>query len=172
MIRVPRWLIGSLACASILAACYNGPGVDSPYGTGTSWPEGIVTPPQGAVTGIYSGSSGDPFCCWMGPDAAFRMRIPAAARTVHLSVLMPPTLRVYATHPESLTVHITGEGSRSFDDLGSGDHALVIPLHRHGNMTVDVSLHASFTFAPSKFGINGDSRNISVVLLRVSSRKR
>jgi O-antigen ligase len=127
--------------------------------------------PQGLsaqeARGIYAGSDAGS-CCWIGRSASFRVIAPMGADTLLITVFIPD----YAAHGASQGVRVRLNGGTWQERccLGVGMHELAFslgePLQRPLPLSVDVTTLA--IFVPAKLGLNGDTRELSVLLRGVA----
>jgi hypothetical protein len=169
---VKRGIIVLLFSALVLTGCYRGPGIDSPYGPVSPWPNGVVVDHVDTsldVKGLYPNGAQFFSCCWMSRDATFRARIPSKARTLRFDVSVPAN-EPLKRHTEDVRIRIAGVGERTFKQLKSGDQVLIVPLPPRRPAIADVTMSMSYTWRPVDWNINGDSRDLSILLRRVRAK--
>ncbi len=161
-----RLVLWSLAAAA-LAACYGGPGTDSPV-LSRPFPAGVAAAaPAPTPTGIYPAQIFGAYnCCWLTKSAAFATTIPSGRTTLRVMVSLPPE-GPYDARPETLTVSVAGEPPKTFANLRAGIHALDVPLTARGAArTALVRITASYVWAPAG---DPNSRSVQLRAVRASA---
>ena len=152
--------IAVLAC-SLLAGCSSPPSASQATASPAPLPPGVAT----SVSGIYRDSP----CCWLGPDAEFRVLVPANASHVLLTVYMPADIPKLRNSTQQVTVVLDGRKT-TFSSVPIGSKVLVIPIPRMtSNRTVDVKMHMSTKFVPKEELGSADTRALSIYLKTVRS---
>jgi hypothetical protein len=165
--------IVAVVAVVLLAGCYRGPGVNSVYGHGSEWPNGVLVDARDKapdIEGLYPNGKVSFFsCCWMGKEAKFRTRLPPNARALRLDVRIPdlPPLR---QHPETIRIRIAGVAEQTYPNLPVGERILVVPLPFPHPPVVAVSMQMSYTWRPIDWNITRDARELSVHLRRVRAK--
>jgi hypothetical protein len=155
---------------ALLAACSSPSTSGSQTSAGTSavYPDGIVpfkTRGDAVRAGLYP-SNATAGCCFLGPRASVRLAKPAGkvAATLHFYV---PKVAPYAGG-ESVTVTAAGKKASG---INAGTRwiavTLTLPNQLKNATSVPVEIVSSKSFVPSKLGMNGDTRELSVVLSKV-----
>ena len=148
--RIVPWPLA----AALLAACYGGPGTDSPVLL-HPFPAGVAAAaPAPAPTGIYAAPVFGAYnCCWLARSAAFATTIPSGRTVLRVMVSLPPE-GPYDARPETLDVRVDGERPKTFANLRSGIYALDVPLAaRGGARDATVRITASYAVTPPGFPV-------------------
>lgn len=133
------------------------------------YPPGIAAPRGEADAqrrGIYLETS-SAACCFLGEDAELELRKPPGYSVIVFSFLVPAT-PPFARAPEIVSVRFDGipAGSASLSP-GTRDvrFRLTPAMAKRGRIAA--SMHMSVSYVPKAIGMNGDTRRLSVKLLRV-----
>jgi hypothetical protein len=149
-----RTVLWSLATA-LLAACYGGPGTDSPV-VGRAFPPGVLAPaaPAPGPTGIYTAQVFGAYnCCWLAQRAAFATTIPGGRAALRVMVSLPPE-GPYAGRPETLAIAVDGARPKTFANLRGGIYALDLPLAARGTARdAAVRIEAGYGWTPPGFPV-------------------
>jgi hypothetical protein len=166
-----RLALAAAAAASLLAGCYNGPGIDSPYPPRSPWPNGVVAEGRAPkITGVYM--NGTPqfwICCWIGREAVFQAKTPPKARSLRVDVTVP-AMAPFKTNEETLRIGVAGMPETTFPKLAIGDHLLIVPLPSPHPAVSTVRIVASYTWRPVEWNITKDGRDLSVMLRQVRAK--
>lgn len=136
------------------------------------YPPGIAAPRGEADAqrrGVYL-ETAPAACCFLGADAAFELRKPAGDSTIVFSFLVPATAP-FAHAPEIVNVLFEGVPAGSAP-LSPGVHDVRFRLSpaMAKRTRITSSMHMSISYVPKQIGMNGDTRRLSIKLLRVSYR--
>lgn len=134
------------------------------------YPDGILPPTKAALyAGVYP-SSDRAQCCFLGGTAVLKLANPPNARTITLDMYVPD-VRPFAGKAESIRITLNGKpvGGAAVLSLGANAVSIsVTPAQARSQLVLVVK--PSITFVPKDWGINGDVRRLSVMLLRVTYR--
>ncbi len=161
----------SAGLLALLAACAS-PSTNGsrPSAASPAYPDGIMPFKSGAAAvsaGLYPDYTGKT-CCFLGPRAKLILKKPAGKLTATLRFYVPK-VAPYATG-EAITVTAAGKSARgSISNGGSRwiDVTLSLPGQYKAKTAVPVEIVSSKSFVPSRLGMNGDTRDLSVVLTKV-----
>jgi hypothetical protein len=154
----------AVAIAFGSAGCYRGPGTQDP-----NWPSDLVLP-VGILTDSQSGifAANVPWangCCWLAPSATFRVPIQAGATILSVRVAVPDLPAPDASR-QGVTISVNGGLAKTFSNLGVGVKDLTVPVRPSAQANIaTVSMNMAESFVPP-----GDGRNLSLFLVRVTSR--
>jgi len=168
----------SLGLLCTLAACYSDGSNGERHGDANAgaapgaaeiYPAGILTTrdAKGGIRGVYPGAAS---CCWLGPEARFRVDADADAKTLKLTVFEPELGNLTASQRVSLldtagrvfSSHVVKAGGQTF--------TLAIPKNVVANGSVSVRLRMAASVVPKDLGVNGDNRRLSLILQDVSAQ--
>jgi len=126
---------------------------------------GSAVAPHGIFAGATPGE-----CCWMGRAVTFRVVAPGNAHQLVLHTYIPnyPYLQ---SHPQRIHARVDGQDEKPTPLLAPGMHDIDLSL-RPGQARPslhEVTLAMDQTFEPSSLGLGNDSRELSLVLVSVSS---
>jgi peptidoglycan/LPS O-acetylase OafA/YrhL len=148
-------------------------GIAAPAGPPAFLPLGIADAETGSATaprGIFS-SATQSECCWMGRTATFRVVAPSSAGRLVLHAYIPnyPYLQ---THRQRIHPRVDGQDASPTAWLSPGLQDIDVSLRpgRDRPTLHEVTLAMDQTFEPSNIGVGNDTRELSLVLLSVSSR--
>jgi len=119
--------------------------------------------------GVYPGNQ--KACCFLGPTARLILNKPAG-KLVAIFNFYVPKMEPDASS-QTITVAATGT-SATGSLMGAVGRRIVVSLEfpaAYQNRTmVPVTIAASKSFVPSEIGMNGDTRRLSVMLIKVEYR--
>lgn len=153
-----------------IAACSSSTSYTSNTATSSlTFPRGIVAfgnATSAVHAGIYPGN--EKACCFLAPRARLILDKPAGAvqATFHFYV---PKMELNRDK-QVVTVAAAGQtasGSIDGDPTGRIVVTLALPADYRTKTSVPVTIAASNSFVPSKLGLNPDTRDLSVVLIKV-----
>jgi hypothetical protein len=153
-----------------VAACSSSTGGASNNGASLTFPPGIVAFENATAAvqaGIYPGH--EKACCFLAPSARLMLDKPAGAIQATFNFYVP---KMEPNSDEQIvTVAAAGQSASGSMKGNAGNRIVVtlaLPPSYRSKTEVPVTISASKSFVPSKIGLNGDSRNLSVILTKVS----
>jgi len=118
--------------------------------------------------GIYTSSSMHN-CCFIKQRASLTLDKPAGARVATLQFFVPDV----APFKSGQTITVSTAGASATGSGVAGKWiavSLAVPQQYIARTAVPIEIVAAKSFKPAKLGINGDTRDLSVVLYRVDYR--
>ena len=123
-------------------------------------PNGL--PSRDIVFGIYLGDTASD-CCWLGADAAIRVRPPADAKALLVNIFIPDF--AIQQKQQQLHVQIGSNPEQTTTPLSTGEHELAFALPKRATASpLVVHISPAYTFVPAQTGINADPRHLSVLV--------
>ena len=165
----------------LLSGCYKDPGSGTSTttaSTATAPSVAVTTPgyvyPAGMITdaaslakirNVYPAVSGEGSCCWIGPNAVFRVSATPAARSMRLLIYVPAIGPLRATPPTLSAIGPNGKAMASMR-LRLGEQTVRLPLAigSFAGGSTEIHLHSNESFIPKDFNLNGDTRRLTVIL--------
>lgn len=179
--RAVRLRIGAaLVCGLLLlTACYSDDSSSKQGAAATPapqdiYPTGILSTrdAKGTIAGVYPVSSAEAqSCCWLGPEARFRVFADPGVRTVRLTVYEPKMGNLATAHQRVSLLDMNGRVFSS-RPIATGLQTVLLPVPKDivGSGAASVRLRMSTTIVPKDAGVNGDTRALSVILQQVSAQ--
>jgi hypothetical protein len=134
------------------------------------YPAGIVSPANRAAAvraGIYPADAPGQ-CCFLTGQSLLALDNPTGAQTAIFSFFVPSVKPLMQSKPERVTIELDGIKAGAFDLApGAHDVTLSIPTALRRERRIVASLTMSIAWVPAKAGVNGDTRELSVMLLKV-----
>jgi hypothetical protein len=162
-----------------LAACYGGDDSSDARATPAAeavteiYPVGVVVArdAKSTIRGIYAaaGSGDAQSCCWVGPDARFRVYADPDVKSIQLTVYEPAIGNLAASQKVTL---LDGKGKPFSSHRvvpGLQTFSLAVPRSVVNYGAVAVRLHMSNAIVPKDIGMNTDPRKLSIILRAVSA---
>jgi peptidoglycan/LPS O-acetylase OafA/YrhL len=138
----------------------------------TFLPPGLALAQTGSAPaphGIFAGATQSE-CCWMGRTATFRVAAPTTAQRLIIHTYLPDYAYL-ARHHQRVNAVVDGRREPPTAPFGPGLHDIEFPLPGGRQPAVhDVDLSMDLTFEPSTLGLGTDNRELSLVLVSISSR--
>ena len=171
----PSFIFTALLALAVSAGCSHGSAKrpnESPSPTASparTYPAGIVPPanPRAALrAGIYPADpSGQ--CCFLAGRSLLTLNNPRDSQLVIFTFYVP-SVRPFLNGPERVGVTFDGAAAGSAL-LAPGEHnaTFAIPKSVRNTAHLVATLTMSTTYVPQKLGINGDVRELSILLLKV-----
>jgi hypothetical protein len=166
---------------SALTACYSDQSGSAQNASATAgqpdiYPAGIVAARdangKNTSVGVYPVSSAEAqSCCWLAPEASFRVLANNDVRELRLTVYEPKIGRLATS---SQQVSLLDANGRVFATrpVASGLQTVTLPVPRDvvGSGVVAVRLRMAVSVVPKDAGVNGDTRDLSLILQEVKPR--
>lgn len=167
----------SVVCLSVLmVACSRGQ-IQKPEAVASApptpsvvYPAGIVPPEDWSTAtrqGVYSSES-PKTCCFLAGHSTLTLDNPPGSQLAVFTFFVPSVKPLLKT-PESVSVKFDGIASGKPAQLLPGIQNVSLPipeaLRKRGHLTA--SLAMPVTWVPQRIGLNGDRRELSVMLVRV-----
>lgn len=173
-----RSTLAALGLMLTLTACYSDQ-ADRQSGTTAAapptltYPNGVVTTgdAQSKLRGIFPTAGADAgSCCWLGPEADFRVMAPAGARVLTLTTYEPVIPKL--SDAQSVSLLDAAGHVVSARRVAPGKQTVNLPLSKKSvtNGAVSVRLRMGSSIVPKDAGLNGDPRRLSVMLISVSAK--
>jgi hypothetical protein len=145
------------------------PAASRAAGEPSVYPNGIVAPASyaaGIRAGIYGDySSAD--CCFLAGHSLLVLDNRPGARLAVFTFFVP-NLKPFLKGEERVSIAFDGVPSGTFPlALGEQNVTAAIPAQVRGTRHLIASLRMSIAFVPKRIGLNGDVRELSVVLTKV-----
>jgi hypothetical protein len=164
-------LFRALGAALLLyaAACSSSTNEPSKSETALILPPGIVpfeNATSAVIAGVYPVTHGT--CCFLAPKAHVTLDKPAGSLQVTFNFYTPKIGSYY----DGETVTVDAGGKSASGALKKGPRRWIVvsmalpPKYRY-QTSVPVTITASKTVVPKKIGVNGDTRNLGVILTKV-----
>ncbi len=173
---LPFRFLAALGASVVMAACSHGQDqkpdqrASAPPTPSVVYPAGIVPPEDwtsATRAGVYSSDS-PKGCCFLAGHSLLTLDNPPGSQLAVFTFFVP-SVKPLAREPESVSVSFDGIPSGKPAELAPGIQNVSLPipesLRKKGHLTA--SLAMSVTWVPQRIGLNGDRRELSVMLVRV-----
>lgn len=156
----------------LLAACGSASNGSQNSAAVAVYPAGIEpfrNPTLADKAGLYTSFSIHN-CCFIQQRARLTLDKPVGARTATLQFFVPD-VAPFRKGGQSVTVSV--EGAKATGSGAAGKWiavSLALPPRFIGRTAVPVEISAAKSFNPAKLGMNGDTRDLSVILQKVDYR--
>jgi hypothetical protein len=161
----------ALALMVAVAGCSRGSHSDassaatpSAESSGPVYPAGVLSP----APGLYPADAASQ-CCFLGDHATLTLQnVPGSERVAFKFYV--PDVAPLRHDGERIAVSLDGAPVTTTAALLPGEHdvTLEIPAALRQKQRITASLQMSRSWVPSKIGLNGDVRELSLMLLQVS----